>query len=400
MKGAMGGNRLRVLHVVANLALHQGGPPRSVLGLAGAQAGAGGDVTVAAGGFQHGVNPVGEANGVTILHGRHWILPFEIPNLRLVFQLKRQIQRVDLVHIHGVWNGTVTVAAVLCRCLDKPFVVSPRGMLDGRNVATRRPGFKRLYYCLLERANLAAAAGWHFLDESERAGCTWMKFPHRNVNNVLISPNGLNTAKVAEKAEGDPFPVRTEPGVMTLLFLGRLHPIKGLELQLELLPLLASRGIHARLWLVGPDDGAKARLERRAKELGVTEWVRFVGSVFGDERFAMLRRADAVLLTSHNECNSNAAAETLAAGGLLVATDTCHVDVPAGAGAGIVVPRSADALADMLTELMTSPERCKTVRQAARRFSMERLDWSTLAVDTLAFYQRILFGEDDGTITT
>ena len=379
--------RLRVLHVLPSHALDKGGPSRSVTGLAEAQAAAGAEVCLITGGRDSDGRDNG-GRGLRIVCRGQLPVGFEIPGLALMGRLRAEIRRAHIVHLHSIWNGTVSAAAALCRVIGAPFVVSPRGMLDAANIRHRRL-FKALYYRLLDRANLGAASGWHFLDETEREGCRWMNLAGRH-DGALISPNGLDVEGAWRKAiKPQATPLFHDGAELNLVFLGRLHPIKGLELQLEVVRLLARRGLRPHLYLVGPDDGCRQLLARTAKELGLADRITFRGPVYGDERYAMLRQADAVLLTSHYECNSNTAAETLAVGGLLIATDTCHLDRPGAAGAAVVVPRRAADVAQAVVQ-STAPRRADGIRVAARAYSRQYLAWPVIAAEGLAFYGKIL----------
>lgn len=321
--------------------------------------------------------------------GRHLRSPFEIPGPRLAANLWQAIGRADIVHLHSVWNGTISLSEIICRIKGVPYVLSPRGMLDAHNMQ-RRPWLKKVAYHAFERGNLAGVAGWHFLDQTEQEGCSWLP-PAANARKVLIAPNGLDVASIDASADRPPvsFPWN-QSGEINLVFLGRIHPIKGLELALEAVRVLADAGVRCVLHLIGPDDGCLNDLLEYARALRIADRVKHLGAIYGEERFSILRQADAVILTSHYECNSVTAAETIAAGGLLIATDTCHMEVARGAGAAVVVPRDRFKLAEAIREHVKDPARSKYARESARRFARESLAWPPLAERMIAFYHRVL----------
>ena len=114
------------------------------------------------------------------------------------------------------------------------------------------------------------------------------------------------------------------------------------------------------------------------------------GPVYDDRRLLWLHEADAVLLTSYTECNPMTAIETLTAGGVLVATDTCHLDLPAAAGAARVVPRARARLRDSIIQLLDDPVAAEAQRSAARRYAREHLEWQALAMAMHGFYRLLL----------
>jgi glycogen(starch) synthase len=166
--------------------------------------------------------------------------------------------------------------------------------------------------------------------------------------------------------------------------------IKGLDLQTRLLPGLLKKGINVHLHLVGPDDGEGAGLERLASELGVADRIHQHGPIYGEERLRWLHDADAVLLTSHYECNSVTAAETLAVGGVLVATDTCHLGRAGDAGAAIVTPRDPLHLVEALSGLLSEVGQLSDIRRRASAFAQQNLEWRSLAGQMVDFYRRLI----------
>lgn len=379
---------IRILHIIASLSPDRGGPVRSVTGLASAQAACGASITVVAGSDDGTLSSVNQES-VRIIRAPLALREFEVPGLRLLSSMADEIHANDIVHIHGVWNGVTTAASLMCRRFRKPYVISPRGMLDAANVRHRRL-FKHGYYHIVERPNLMAAAGWHFLDFSEQEGCSWMGI-RRQKTHCLVAPNGVAAEKLAARAlsQGG-FPNAVPRNALRLVFLGRLHPIKGLELQVDLVRALSDRGVEAHLLLIGPDDGMQLLLERRARASGILKKVHFLGPMYGDERVALLREANAVLLSSHYECNSTAAAEAMATGGVLIASDTCHLDIAHAHGAAIVVPRRVADFVAAIEHVTSTPVIESKQREAAKKFAKDHLSWPVIARRFLPFYQSLL----------
>lgn len=394
--------RLRIVHVVPGLDPAAGGPSRCVLGLARAQAACGPSVELVAGGkalkdsvgiVEPTVSTSTGYDSLLVHYGPLITRHFSIPAPRLTVALHRAIEAADIVHIHSLWNGMITQAGWHARWCHKPVVLSPHGMLDAHNMR-RRGRFKQWYLRLVEQRNLDALAGFHFLDETERAGCDWLS-PARE-RPAIIQPNGLDLEGLRQRHATVPadLPARAvaDRTARDLVFLGRLNVIKGLELQLAALADVRSAGQPVHLHWIGPDDGEWPNLRQLAASLGVAEALHWHGPLYGDERLDWLRAADAVLLTSHYECNSVMAAETLAVGGVLLATDTCHLDRAAMAGAARVVPRAREPLSAALLDLLQDEEAARSLREGGTAFARAELDWGPLAARMLDFYRELLDG--------
>ena len=165
-----------------------------------------------------------------------------------------------------------------------------------------------------------------------------------------------------------------------VLVAARLGAEKGHATLLEAVRLLLDEGRELSLWLAG-EGPLRERLERRARELGLGEAVRFLGYVPNADVHAWLAagRVDAVALPSDREALPVSLVEALAHGVPAVAADVGGVAELLGGGCGLLVPpRDAAALAAALRELLDSPElraRCARAGRARveEEFAVERV---------------------------
>jgi phosphatidyl-myo-inositol dimannoside synthase len=122
-------------------------------------------------------------------------------------------------------------------------------------------------YIALTRFSLAATASRH-----ELSG-----------NTPLILPPPLLTERAGEGATGDAG--RSDPDRSVVLTVGRLvasERYKGHDVILDAWPAVVRRVPNATYWIVGEGDD-RARLESRARELGISDSVRFLGVLSGPE---------------------------------------------------------------------------------------------------------------------
>ncbi|MFC1945701.1 glycosyltransferase family 4 protein [Chloroflexota bacterium] len=106
-----------------------------------------------------------------------------------------------------------------------------------------------------------------------------------------------------------------------VMFLGRIHRIKGLDVLAAGFTELAKREPAARLVIVGNDDGYKAALEKLIKRLGIAEKVIFAGFLNGPEKLEALVDADVVAQTSRYEQGAWAPFEAVLCGTPIVVSD-------------------------------------------------------------------------------
>ncbi len=146
-----------------------------------------------------------------------------------------------------------------------------------------------------------------------------------------------------------------------------LIPYKGHADILEAAALLAEKFPQLEFLWVGRDDGIGTQLEIRAKELGLSHRIHYVGP--RQDVPQLLPAMDALLSASHEEGFSNVILEGMAAGLPIVATRVggnpeAVVDGETGV---IVEPRNPASIARGIESLLANPERARQMGQMGRQ---------------------------------
>jgi D-inositol-3-phosphate glycosyltransferase len=179
-------------------------------------------------------------------------------------------------------------------------------------------------------------------------------------------------------------------GLPILLFVGRLDPIKELDLLLESVARMRTR---ARLFVVGgnPDGDAEVeRLRELAAELGIADRVVFPGAVPQTDLARYYHAADSLVVTSRYESFGLAAVEALACGTPVVSSAVGGLtSIIRDRENGLLVCwRGSDAFAERLDELLSNGE--LRARLAARaRSSVERFSWRRIGDEVRALYREL-----------
>lgn len=379
---------MRILHVASGMHPALGGPPVAILGLAAALIRRGLDVRIMAAarggerldpppGVAIDLHPQGKLAGVWTAHS---------PSL--AHALGRAVPHSDLVHIHELWHHGHFAAYRAARRWSKPFIVTVRNALDP--AALRQKRLKKLLYgVLVQRRALQAAAAVHALHTGE-ADDIQRFVAHRR---VVVIPNGVDARRYAVEVERvrrcSRHPALT--GSTVLLFMGRLHRGKGLDLLVSAFGCLARSHPGVQLVVAGPDAyGFRMQVEQMVARAGFREQVTFLGMLTGEEKLAVLAGADVFVLPSYFEGFSNAVLEALACGLPVVITDRCNFPEVAAAGAGKVVPVDAGALAAAMHELVAHPRLRAEMAQRAQRLVHDRFDWDVIAGQFIDLYTEFL----------
>jgi glycosyltransferase involved in cell wall biosynthesis len=386
---------LRVLHVIPAIAPRYGGPSRAVFAMCRALRRAGVDVEVAATDadgphrLERPVEAEAPAPAVPVrLFARQWSEAFKYSR-PLASWLDGHVREFDVVHVHAVFSHASLAAARACRRQGVPYVVRPLGSLDPWSLTRGRLGKRLLWHAGVARM-LRAAAAIHYTTAEERRLAEAALHLGRGavvtlgVDDELFEP--LSTS--GEPVGSDLTPA--EPPYA--LFLGRLHPKKGLELLLAAFAALspADRG---RWRLVVAGDGEPsyvARVRETAAHLEPTGRIDFRGWLDGGERLAVLRQASLFVLPSFQENFGLGVAEALAAGVPVVVSDRVNLaPLIARAGAGWIVPPEAGALQAALAAALAAPCERATRGRAGTRLARERFSWDEAARQLAALYREV-----------
>lgn len=368
---------LRVLHVVPQVHNASQGPSYSVMSLCAELARAGNEVSL------HVALPLPAAPPPEVAMVGYprasWTGRLQwTPGMRKGVALAARA--ADVIHNHSLWLPANVQAARAARLAGKPLVNSPRGTLSA--VALRRRGLaKRLLWHFGQGQAVARSACLHATSELE-----YLDFRRaRLVNPVAVIPNGVDIPEASGRlASSDRRQV---------LYLGRLHPIKGIDLLLR-----AWRGLQGELpgWDLVIAGAGEPRHEKAlrglAAELGVSR-TRFVGSVFGEEKLRLLAGSELYILPSHTENFGMTVAEALASSVPVITTRGTPWPGLESHGCGWWVDDNSAAIEAALRGAMMLPARkLQEMGSNGRAWVASEFSWSSVGQRMLEMYSWILHG--------
>jgi len=300
--------------------------------------------------------------------------------------LAERATAIDVFHLHGVWDPILKAAAGAARAAGVPYVVAPHGMLDPWSLSQRRLK-KRVALALGYRSMLNDAAFLHLLNRDEAD----LIRPLGLQSNGVVIPNGIDPDQLQDLPPLGAFraahpELRDDPYV---LFLSRLHYKKGLDFLADAFAQVVRQQPDARLVVAGPDDGARADFEQRVQRAGLNGRVHVVGPLYGPDKYAAFRDASCFCLPSRQEGFSVAILEAMACGTPVVISDACHFPEVATAGAGAIVPLSADAVAAALEPILADPSRREQMGARGREMVLRDYTWPRVAEQMIGAYERV-----------
>lgn len=299
----------------------------------------------------------------------------------------------DVVHAHGLWMYPSVCSLRLHRTRNARVVISPHGMLDEwaiRNGALK----KKLAGFAYEGNHLRAASCLHALCNSEAA--SFREYGLKNP--ICVIPNGVHLPS-SRSAPVAGWRRLLPERAKVLLFLGRIHPKKGLAALIEGWHLAKASSMDSSLWhlvVAGWEDGKhQAELLSMVDALGISGSIHFVGPQFSEEKEATYRSSDAFVLSSFSEGLPMTVLEAWSYGLPVVITPECNLPEGFENNAAIRVDTTPIGISRGLESLFsTPPSELVKIGARGRMLAAERFAWDQSGKQMLEVYRWVLGGRD------
>jgi len=381
---------MKILHVVASMSPKWGGPVTVVTELAEKLVEKGVEITIFSPFRRCEELEVVKPKGVKLrlfpksFMGKLWT-SYSIDFARAI---QKEISQFDIVHIHEIWHYPNYVASWAAKRAGKPYVITIHGALDPWCLGYK--SFKKkIYASLIQKRILKEASIIHAITDEE---VKQIKNFVTN-NNITMIPNGINP----EDFENLPSRKELEKlypeliGKKVLLFLGRIHPVKGLDLLTKAFGIVARERDDVCLLIAGPDsDGYRIQIEKLLESEGALNKTIFTGMLNGQKKLIALGGADICVVPSYSEVRSIVALEAMICKLPVIITKQCNFQEVAENRAGIIIESDTKQLVGALNKLLDNPKLCKEMGENGRRLVLENFTWDKIANKMIEIYEDIL----------
>lgn len=311
------------------------------------------------------------------------------PDARALRDLMRIVREFgpDIVHTHTAKAGVLGRSAALLAQRPRPIVVHTYHghVLEGYFRPARNRVYRTIERTLGRASDCLIGVSAATVEDLVRLGVA-------PAGRFRVVPVGLDLERFAGLPADRGAQLRARVGARhdeaLLTAVGRLVPIKRLDVLLRAVATARAAGAPVRLAIVG-DGECRPRLEQLARELGLADKVRFLGYML--DVAPILAATDVAVLSSDNEGTPVSLIEAAAAGLPAVATAVGGVPDVVAAGCGLLAARGdAAALGAAITRLARDPGLRASMGARAREHALARFSSERLIGDVDALYRELI----------
>ncbi|MFC1980924.1 glycosyltransferase [Chloroflexota bacterium] len=288
--------------------------------------------------------------------------------------IRKEISSFDIIHMHEYRTVQNVIVHHYTRKRGIPYILQAHGSLPRTTAKLRlKQVFDAIWgYQLLEDAARVIALNETEARQYQAMGARQSK--------IEIVPNGVDPREFENIPGRGEF--RKKYGLdgnhRIVLYLGRVHESKGLDLLIRAFASLSREMDSARLVIVGPDVGYSSELAELAQDLGTSDKILFTGPVYERGRLEAYVDAD-IFVTPSFLGFPVTFVEACACGTPIITTEKSDRLDWLDNHAGLVVAYDENQLKDALAKVLNDKDLARLFGENGKRLVREKFSWSKIA---------------------
>ena len=347
-----------------------------------------------------------EVDGIKVDYFRNLSNRFKLKTmldtpLAAPFKIRKDIKEYDIVHIHEHRQTLAILASYFARKNNIPYIVQAHGSVLP---FFQKEGLKNLFDKVFGFKMLHNASCVFALTEVEKEQYLKMGVDEEKIE---IVPLGINLEEYENLPSFGKFRSKFSIGEndKLILFVGRIHEIKGLDLLIDAFNDLISQNDREnvgensledidssciRLAIVGPDDGYLTKLEEKIKEYSLEENVIITGPLYNEEKQEALVDCDLFVMPSKYESFTTSGLEAMACSKPLVLTKNNHIHDWVDGNVGLACEDDKDSLRQAIEKILFDEGMSLIFAENGKKLIKEKYNWDIINSQILEIYKRFL----------
>ena len=304
--------------------------------------------------------------------------------ISLINYLKKTVNDFDIIHIHEHRHSLAIATHRYAKKNNVPYVLQAHGSVlpffqkeKLKEIFDKQWGFD-----ILHDANRTFA-----LTEIEKEQYLKMGVSESKIE---IVPLGINLEEYADLPEKGRFKSKYGIGEneKLILFLGRIHEIKGLDLLIKSFNEISSDNV--KLAIVGGDFGYKAELEKLIMEFNLKDKVIFPGVLTGPDKIEALVDCDIFVMPSRYESFTTSGLEAMACSKPLILTKNNHIHTWVEGNVGLTCEFKKEELTKCMNTLINDESLCNSFGKQGRQLIENEYNWNKVEAKIESIYRNCI----------
>lgn len=312
------------------------------------------------------------------------------------FKIRKDIKSYDIIHIHEHRQTLAIIVSYFARRNNIPYIVQAHGSVLP---FFQKEGLKNLFDKIFGFRILHNASCVFALSEVEKQQYLKMGIDE---DKIEIVPLGINLEEYETLPDYGKFRSRfdIDDEDKLILFVGRIHEIKGLDLLIDAFNDLIhlngdnkdnkNNGKRIKLAIVGPDDGYLSKLEEKIKGYSLEENLIITGPLYKEEKQEALVDCDLFVMPSKYESFTTSGLEAMACSKPLVLTKNNHIHNWVDENVGLACDYDKDSLRIAIQEILFDEGLSKLYGENGKKLIKEKYNWDIINNQILEIYKKFI----------
>ena len=382
---------MRILQVFNFFSLpHGGGTVAVIYQLSRAMTQRGHEVTIYTSDFELDREYINSLEGVEVYPFHSWLnLPrfYFYLTIGMIWEAKRKVKDFEIIHMHGYRSLQNIVIHHYAKKYNIPYVLQAHGSVLPFFQKQRLKNIFDLFfgYSILRDASKVIA--------STKIEARQYKKMSVDKDKIEIVPNGIDLSEYDNLPKRGKFrkKYKIKDEEKMILYLGRIHKIKGIDLLVEAFSDLIRELKDVRLVIVGSDDGFLSMLKMQIDDLKIGDKILFTGLIPEKDKLRAYVDADVYVLPSVYETFPVTVLEACACGTPVIVTDRCGIaNIVNDNNVGHVVEYNKDQLQDAIFKILTNVELRCCFGEGGKKLVREKFSWDIVVEQLEQIYGDII----------
>lgn len=305
----------------------------------------------------------------------------------MIKYLQKNLKEYDIVHLQDLLSLQAIFTVRYCKKNNVPYILTVHGSLPWllENNLINRVFNKLAGQKILKNAKAVTALNKQELELYINAGLS--------KNKIELVPNGIDLNKYHDLPKKGEFRLKfmLNNNEKIILYLGRIHKSKGIDLLIEAFAKLLKELDNVKLIIVGPDDGFLHDLKLKVKDLKIESEVLFTGPLYDEDKMQVFVDSD-VFVTPSFSGFPITFLESCICGTPIITTNKMDELDWIDKKAGFITEYNSEKILNAMYKILTDEKLNERFSENSKKLVIEKFSWNNIAEKVEMIYRKIIIG--------